>query len=82
MSPLALSCVIFLLVLGGIFIGAAFRRALPENHLSRETQDVVRLGAGLTATIAALERTWPIAVQMSLFTRSGHLLRYRNLFSN
>jgi hypothetical protein len=54
MSPLALSCVIFLLVLGGIFIGTAFRRALPKNHLSKETQDVVRLGAGLTATIAAL----------------------------
>ena len=41
-------------MLGGIFIGTAFRRALPENHLSKETQDVVRLGAGLTATIAAL----------------------------
>ena len=54
MGPLALFCVIFLLVLGGIFIGTAFRRALPENHLSKETQDVVRLGAGLTATIAAL----------------------------
>ncbi|MFZ0986034.1 MAG: hypothetical protein WAN64_22410, partial [Pseudolabrys sp.] len=54
MSPLALSCVIFLLVLGGIFTGTALRRILPENHLSKETQDVVRLGAGLTATIAAL----------------------------
>jgi hypothetical protein len=54
MSALALSCVIFLLVLGGIFIGTAFRRALPKNHLSKETHDVVRLGAGLTATIAAL----------------------------
>ncbi|MGA7520345.1 MAG: hypothetical protein WBW28_25795, partial [Pseudolabrys sp.] len=54
MGSLALSCDIFWLVLGGIFIGTAFRRALPENHLSKETQDVVRLGAGLTATIAAL----------------------------
>ena len=44
----------FLLVLGGIFTGTALRRVLPENHLSKETQDVVRLGAGLTATIAAL----------------------------
>jgi len=54
MSPLALSCVIFLLVLGGIIVGTAFRRTLPAHHLSKETQDVVRLGAGLTATIAAL----------------------------
>jgi hypothetical protein len=54
MSALALSCVIFLLVLGGIYIGTALHRALPESHLSKETQDVVRLGAGVTATIAAL----------------------------
>src|SRR3974390_3822963 len=54
MSSLTFSFVIVLLVLGGIFIGATFRRALPEHHLSKETQDVVRLGAGLTATIAAL----------------------------
>jgi len=54
MSSLALSCVIFLLVLAGIFIGTAFRRTLPKKHLSKETQDVVRLGAGLIATIAAL----------------------------
>lgn len=54
MSPLALSVVIFLVVFGGIFIGTAIRRALPEHHLSKETHDVVRLGAGLIATIAAL----------------------------
>lgn len=54
MSSLALSGVTFLLVLGGILIGTAFRQALPGHHLSKETQDVVRLGAGLTATIAAL----------------------------
>lgn len=54
MSPLTLSCVIFLVVLGGIFFGAIFRRVLPGHHLSKETQDVVRLGAGLIATIAAL----------------------------
>lgn len=54
MTPLALSFVIFLLVLGGIFVGGAFRRVLPGHHLSKESQDVVRLGAGLTATIAAL----------------------------
>src|SRR5215831_6125841 len=54
MTPFALFCVIFLLVLGGILIGTALRRVLPDHHLSKETQDVVRLGAGLVATIAAL----------------------------
>ena len=54
MTPFLLSCLIFLLVLGGIFVGTALRRILPDHHLSKETQDVVRLGAGLIATIAAL----------------------------
>src|SRR5215471_4782746 len=54
MTPFALFCVIFLLVLGGILIGTALRRVLPDHHLSKETRDVVRLGAGLVATIAAL----------------------------
>ena len=54
MTPFVLSCVIFLLVLAGILVGTALRRVLPDHHLSKETQDVVRLGAGLIATIAAL----------------------------
>jgi len=54
MSSLASSFVIFLLVLGGIFFGTVFRRVLPGHHLSKDSQDVVRLGAGLVATIAAL----------------------------
>ena len=41
-------------MLGGIVIGAIVRRLLPGHHLTKESQDIVRLGAGLTATIAAL----------------------------
>jgi hypothetical protein len=54
MSTLALSCLIFLLTLGGIFLGTLLRRALPQHHLSEDSRDVVRLGVGLIATIAAL----------------------------
>lgn len=54
MGALGLSCVIYLLLLAGIFSGAIFRRLLPGHHVSKETRDVVRLGAGLIATIAAL----------------------------
>lgn len=38
----------------GIFLGVLLRKMLPENHLSKEAQDVVRLGTGLVATMAAL----------------------------
>jgi hypothetical protein len=54
MSALALSCLIFALTLGGILLGALLRRALPEHHLSKDSQDIVRLGVGLIGTIAAL----------------------------
>ncbi len=54
MSVLALSFVIFGLILGGIFLGSQLRKTLPDHHLSKESQDVVRLGVGLVATMAAL----------------------------
>ena len=54
MSPLALSGTIFALLLAGIFVGALLRKALPQTHLSKDTQDVVRVGAGLIATIGGL----------------------------
>jgi hypothetical protein len=54
MTALSLSSIIFVLTLSGIFLGTLLRRALPEHHLSDDTKDVVRLGVGLVATIAAL----------------------------
>ena len=54
MSALILSVIIFLLTVGGIFIGTLLRRTLPEHHLNEHARDVVRLGVGLIATIAAL----------------------------
>ena len=54
MSSLALSGIIFLLVLGGVLLGALLPHTLPQHHLSKESQDVVRLGVGLIATIGAL----------------------------
>jgi hypothetical protein len=42
------------LTLGGIFLGMLLRRTLPEHHLDEHAKDVVRLGVGLIATIAAL----------------------------
>ena len=48
------SVIIFVLTVGGILVGTLLRRALPEHHLSDEVKDVVRLGVGLTATMAAL----------------------------
>jgi hypothetical protein len=67
MSALAVSCLIFVMTLGGILLGTLLRRALPERHLSKDSQDVVRLGVGLIATIAALVLGLLIAAAKSSF---------------
>ena len=54
MTPSALSGIIFVLTLSGIFLGSMLRRTLPKHHLSEDAQDTVRLGVGLIVTIAAL----------------------------
>ena len=54
MSALTVSGIIFILTLGGILLGTLLRRTLPRHHLNEHAKDVVRLGVGLIATIAAL----------------------------
>lgn len=74
MSPAVLSCVIFALTLGGIALGALLRTTLPQHHLSKESQDVIRLGVGLIATIAALVLGLLIAAAKGSFdTQSGQV---------
>src|ERR1700741_442599 len=74
LSPLALSCLIFALTVGGILLGVALRWALPKHHLSKDSQEVVRLGVGLVATIAALVLGLLIAAAKSSFdTQSGQI---------
>jgi hypothetical protein len=58
---------IFVLTLGGILLGTLLRRALPKHHLSKDSQDVVRLGVGLIATLAALLLGLLIAAAKSSF---------------
>jgi hypothetical protein len=53
-SDLAFSVVVFACVLGGSLLGMWLRGRLPEHHLSNESKEVVKLGVGLVATMAAL----------------------------
>ena len=74
MSALTLSGIIFVLTLGGIFLGMLLRRALPRHHLDEHVKDVVRLGVGLIATIAALVLGLLIAAAKSSFdTQTGQV---------
>jgi len=39
MSSVALSAIIVVLVLGGVFIGSGLRRMPPHHHLSKDSQE-------------------------------------------
>ena len=54
MSSSVVSLIAFVIILGGAFVGAILRRALPDDQLADDAKDIVRLGTGLVGTIAAL----------------------------
>ncbi len=51
---MTISWIVFACGFGGAVLGLVLRRLLPERHLSQESRDVVKLGVGLIATMAAL----------------------------
>ena len=54
MTALVIGAIIFACVFGGAMGGMVIRRALPEHHATKETEDVIRLGMGVIATLSAL----------------------------
>lgn len=54
MSALSTASIIALGIYGGFLLGRWGQNRLPGHHLSKESQDTVKLGAGLIATMAAL----------------------------
>jgi hypothetical protein len=54
MSSLAITGITFVCVFGGALLGMLFRTILPEHHLNPDSKDVVKVGMGLIATMAAL----------------------------
>ena len=54
MSSIGVASVVFLCAFGGALLGIYLQRVLPNGHLSHESKDVIKLGTGLVATMAAL----------------------------
>jgi Protein of unknown function (DUF4239) len=54
MSAFSLATLTFVCAFGGALVGGYVRSLLPATHLSKESQDVMRLGMGLVATMTAL----------------------------
>jgi fluoride ion exporter CrcB/FEX len=54
MNALGAAAIVFAFVFGGAVLGMLLRGILPAHHLNDQSRDVVRLGTGLVATMAAL----------------------------
>src|SRR5262252_6944805 len=54
MHALAVGGVAFIVVFGGAWLGVLLRPRLPEHHVTADSKDIVKLGIGLLATMAAL----------------------------
>jgi hypothetical protein len=54
MSPLAISVLAFALMLLGILAGGWVQGRLPEDHLSSDSKEVVKLSMGVMGTLTAL----------------------------
>lgn len=54
MSSVTILLITFTCIFGGALIGILLRAALPEHHLRDDSKDVIKLGAGVIATLTAL----------------------------
>ena len=67
MTPIAISCIMFVCVFGGALLGMFLRSTLPEHHQSTDSKDVLKLLIGLIGTMAALVIGLLIATAASSF---------------
>jgi hypothetical protein len=54
MSSTAISLITHLCLSGGFLLGMWLQHRLPDHHLSKESQETVKLGSGMVATMSAL----------------------------
>ena len=54
MSSFEIGLIILLCLAGGFLLGLWMQHRLPGHHLSKESQDTIKLGAGMVATMSAL----------------------------
>jgi Protein of unknown function (DUF4239) len=69
MSSLTIALIVFVCVFASGLLGLYLRSSLPDHHLSEDSMGVVKLGAGLIATLAALVLGLLIASAKASFDR-------------
>src|SRR5262245_60446778 len=77
MSPLVIGAILFVCMVGGGLGGMRLRARLPDHHVSKETEDIVRLTAGTVATLTALTLGLLIASAKTAFdTKEAELTQF------
>jgi len=54
MSSLTIALISAACIFGGVLLGLCLQNLLPDHHLSNDSKDTVKLGAGMIATLSAL----------------------------
>jgi len=54
LTPTEIALIVFACVFAGALLGMFLRDRIPQHHLGADTENVIKLGMGLIATIAAL----------------------------
>ena len=76
MTPISASILVVICVFTGGFIGLLLKRLLHPDHLSKETQDVVRLGIGMISVLASLVVGLLIATAKNSYDTTASAIRY------
>jgi hypothetical protein len=71
MTSLLVAACIFASGLAGLYLN----RLLPKHHLSKETQDVVKLGIGMLSVLASLVLGLLIATAKTSYDATDHAIR-------
>lgn len=75
MSSIIIGLVVAACVFAGGLAGMFLHRLLPETHLTRETQDVIRLGTGMLSVLASLVLGLLIATAKSSYDTTNQAVR-------
>jgi hypothetical protein len=75
MSTITISLLVAACIFAGGLAGLYLNRVLPPQHLTKETQDVVRLGIGMLSLLASLVLGLLIATAKSSYDATDHSIR-------
>jgi hypothetical protein len=80
MNSIVIAGIIFVCTFGGAIVGYCLQRWLPEAHLKGDSKEVIKLGTGLVATMAALVLGLLVGAAKSVF--DSQTSGFQNLSAN